>query len=98
MININLHVFEFFKRVIDKIFQPPISFLRLAREKLASANMITSQGLNVGKYFSIFGDLPSSWQMVISSALLATVFLGVLLAFRSLMRVYYSVKEGVKWW
>lgn len=93
-----MDVYGFFKSVIDKIFQPPITFLRLAREKLASANMIASQGLDVGQYFSIFGDLPKAWQMVISSALLATVFLGVLLAFRSLMRVYYSVKEGVKWW
>lgn len=93
-----MNVYPFFKSVIDKIFQPPISFLRLAKEKLVSANMITAQGLDIGQYFSIFGDLPRAWQLVISSALLATVFLGVLLTFRSLMRIYYSVKEGVKWW
>jgi hypothetical protein len=83
---------------IDKIFQPPISFLDLAIEKLNGVNMVIAQGLNIGKYFSIFGDMPSSWQLVISSILISTVFLGSLLLFRSLMRMYYGVKEGVKWW
>ncbi|MEK4973585.1 hypothetical protein CHH55_23550 [Niallia circulans] len=83
---------------IDKIFQPPISFLDLAIEKLNSVNMVIAQGLNIGKYFSVFGDMPNSWQLVISSILISTVFLGSLLLFRSLMRMYYGVKEGVKWW
>lgn len=83
---------------IDKIFQPPISFLDLAIEKLNGVNMVIAQGLNIGKYFSIFGDMPNSWQLVISSILISTVFLGSLLLFRSLMRMYYGVKEGVKWW
>lgn len=83
---------------IDKIFQPPITFLNLAIEKLQNINLVTSQGLDIGKYFSIFGDLPTSWQLVISSILLSTVLLGSLLIFRSVMRMYYSIKEGVKWW
>ncbi|PAE09790.1 hypothetical protein CHI02_23290 [Niallia circulans] len=83
---------------IDKIFQPPISFLDLAIEKLNGVNMVIAQGLNIGKYFSVFGDMPNSWQLVISSILISTVFLGSLLLFRSLMRMYYGVKEGVKWW
>lgn len=70
----------------------------MAREKLESANMVISQGLDVGSYLKIFGDLPQSWQNVITSALLAAVFLGVLLTFRSIMRIYYALKEGVKWW
>ena len=77
---------------------PPIKFLKMAREKLESANMVMSQGLDVGSYLTIFADLPQSWQNVITSALLATVFLGVLLTFRSIMRIYYALKEGVHWW
>ena len=83
---------------IDKIFNPPISFLEMAIEKLQSVNMITAQGLDIGKYMSVFGDLPTAWQLVVSSILLSTVLLGTLLIFRSVMRLYYSVKEGVKWW
>lgn len=83
---------------LDKIFQPPITFLNLAREKLQIANSVVAQGLDIGKYFSIFGDLPTPWQLVVSSILLSTVFLGSLLIFRSVMRMYFSVKEGVKWW
>ncbi|AEH47125.1 MULTISPECIES: hypothetical protein [Parageobacillus] len=83
---------------IDKIFNPPITFLDMGIEKLRSVSRLTAQGLNVGKYLSIFGDLPTSWQLVISSALMSVVILGSLLIFRSVMRIYYSLKEGVKWW
>lgn len=83
---------------IDKIFKPPITFLDMAIEKLKDVQMVTSQGLNIGSYFQVFGDLPAAWQLVVSSILLSTVLLGTLLIFRSVMRMYYSVKEGVKWW
>lgn len=91
-------IFETIKSFIDKIFQPPITFLDLAIEKLRGVQMVTSQGLNIGQYFAIFGDLPTAWQLVISSILISTVLLGVLLMFRSIMRIYYATKEGVKWW
>lgn len=83
---------------IDKIFQPPISFLNLAIEKLRNVYVVTAQGLNVNQYLSIFGDLPSEWQLVISSLLLSMVLLSSLLIVRVLMRMYYQTKEGVKWW
>lgn len=83
---------------IDKIFKPPISFLNMAIEKIQGVQLVTAQGLDIGKYFSVFGDLPSSWQLVVSSILISTVLLGSLLIFRSVMRMYYSIKEGVKWW
>lgn len=83
---------------IDKMFNPPITFLDMGIEKLRAVSKVTAQGLNVGKYLSIFGDLPTSWQLVISSALMSVVILGSLLIFRSVMRIYYSLKEGVKWW
>lgn len=83
---------------IDKIFNPPITFLDMAIEKLRAVGQITAQGLNVGKYLAIFGDMPNAWQLVISSALMSVVILGSLLIFRSVMRLYYSLKEGVKWW
>lgn len=83
---------------IDKIFNPIFSFLDLGIEKLRDVQLVTAQGLNVGKYLSVFGDMPYAWQLVISSILLSTVLLGSLLIFRSIMRLYYSAKEGVKWW
>lgn len=86
------------KEFLDQIFAPPISFLELARERLVSANSIVSRGINFRQYLSIFGDLPASWQMVISSILTATVVLISLVIFRAVMRMYYATKEGVKWW
>lgn len=83
---------------IDKIFKPPITFLELGIEKLKDVKLVTAQGLDIGKYFSVFGDMPAAWQLVVSSILLSTVLLGSLLIYRSVMRMYYSVKEGVKWW
>jgi len=89
---------EVFRSFLDKIFQPPITFLDLAIERLQNVNLVVAQGLDIGQYFSVFGDLPTSWQLVVSSILISSVFLGGLLIFRSVMRMYYSVKEGVKWW
>ncbi|UOQ47225.1 hypothetical protein MUN88_14230 [Gracilibacillus caseinilyticus] len=86
------------KSFIDKIFQPPIAFLDLAIERIQGVHLGMSQGLNIGQYFTVFGDLPGIWQTVVSSILISTVLLGTLLMFRSVMRMYYSVKEGVKWW
>lgn len=83
---------------IDKIFQPPISFLDLAIEKLQQARLVAAQGLNVGQYLSVLGDLPFAYQALVASILIGTVLLGTLLVFRSIMRLYYATKEGVKWW
>lgn len=83
---------------IDKIFNPPITFLDMAIEKLRATQLVTAQGINIGQYFAIFGDLPTAWQLVISSILISTVLLGSLLIFRSIMRLYFTIKEGVQWW
>lgn len=83
---------------VDDIFCPVISFLDLAKAKLASVSLMIGQGLNIGQYFSIFGDLPTSWQMAISSLFLMITTLGAILIFRSAMRIYYGIKEGLKWW
>lgn len=93
-----MNVFETIKSFIDKILNPPITFLELAAEKLQGVQLVTAQGLNLSKYTSVFGDMPQAWQMVVSSIFISTVLLGSLLIFRSVMRMYYSVKEGVKWW
>ena len=86
------------REFLDNIFGPVISFLDLGIEKLRGVQLVTAQGLNVGKYLSVFGDMPAAWQLVISSILISTVLLGSLLIYRSVMRMYYSAKEGVKWW
>lgn len=93
-----MKVFEAIKSFIDKIFQPPIAFLDLAIEKMREAGSITAQGLNVNQYFSIFGDLPGTWQLVITSLLASMVLLSSLLFVRVLLRLYFTVKSGVKWW
>lgn len=93
-----MNFFEAIKSFIDKIFAPSIAFLDLAIEKLQSVYLVIAQGLNVNQYFSIFGDLPTEWQLVISSLLISMVLLSSLLIIRVLMRMYYQTKEGVKWW
>jgi hypothetical protein len=95
---INLDIKGVIHGFIDKVFKPPMTFLDMAVEQLRNVQLVTAQGLDIGKYFAVFGDLPTAWQLVISSILLSTVMLGSLLIFRSVMRTYYSIKEGVKWW
>lgn len=93
-----MNIFDTIKSFIDKILGPPISFLDLAIEQLQSVQLVTAQGLDISKYFAVFGDLPTAWQLVVSSILISTVLLGILLMFRSVMRIYFATKEGVKWW
>lgn len=93
-----MNVFDAIKTFVDKIFRVPMSFLDLAREKLQSAGVITRQGLDFSSYMSLFRDLPSSWQLVLSSLLIVVVLLASLVMFRVLMRLYFAVKAGVKWW
>lgn len=95
---IDVGVKEKLRSFIDSIFDPIVSFLDLCIEKLQGINMVTAQGINVGKYLSVFGDMPAVWQTLIVSILGSVTLLGGLIIFRSLMRVYYSAKEGVKWW
>ncbi|MGD6940953.1 hypothetical protein ACQCT6_02795 [Cytobacillus gottheilii] len=93
-----MNIIDTIKSFINKIFSPPIEVLDLAIEKLSEVQMISAQGINIGQYLSVLGDLPTSWQVTVSSLLFSVVLLGSLLIFRSLMRMYFSVKEGVKWW
>lgn len=93
-----MNVFEAIKSFVDKIFQPPIAFLDLAIEKMQSVNLITAQGLDLNQYLSIFGDLPSEWQLVITSLLISLVLLSSLLFVKTLLRLYFAVKDGVQWW
>lgn len=93
-----LGVYDAIKRFVDKIFSVPIAFLDLAREKLSGAATVTRQGLNFNQYMSFFADLPSYMQLVLKSLLSVTVILATLVMFRALMRMYFTVKSGVKWW
>lgn len=93
-----MNVLDTITNFIDKIFQPPIAFLDLAIEQLQNVQMTTAQGLNLGQYFAVFGDLPLHFQLVVSSILISTVMLGSLILFRSVLRLYFAIKEGVKWW
>lgn len=89
---------EKIKSFIDSIFKPIHSFLDLAIEQLRKAGTVTAQGLNIGQYLSIFGDMPTPWQLVIYSLMISLGLIGGIFIFRSIMRLYYSIKEGVKWW
>lgn len=91
-------MYETIRNFINTVFEPPIAFLDLAIEKIQGIRLVTAQGINIGQYFNVFGDLPTAWQLVVTSILASSVLLGTLLIFRSLMRLYFSVKEGVKWW
>lgn len=83
---------------LDNIFDPPISFLEMAIDRLQEVNLVTAQGLDLSQYLSVFGDMPHEWQLVIQSLFFSLVLLGILILFRSIMRLYFALKEGVKWW
>lgn len=86
------------KSWIDAIFSPFHSILDLAIEQLQNAQQVTAQGLNVGQYLSVFGDMSRPWQLVISSLLISLVVIGFLFILRAILRLYFAKKDAVKWW
>ena len=93
-----MNVYDLIVEFVNSVLGPPIAFLDTATTRLQSVQLTMAQGLDIGQYFRVFGDLPFAWQMVVVSILASTVLLGTLLTFRSIMRLYYAVKEGVHWW
>lgn len=97
-IKVKVPLIDKLKKFIDNIFRPVHAFLDLAIEQLRKASTVTAQGLNVGQYLRIFGDLPGPWQLVVYSLMISMGLIGGIFIFRSIMRIYYALKEGVKWW
>lgn len=91
-------VFDTIKNFVDRIFKSPKAILDLARQKLISANQVTARGLNFQAFLNPLGDLPGEWQRVVSSILIGLVVILGLLSFRGLMRMYYALKDGIRWW
>lgn len=81
--------------MIDQLFNPFFAFLDMGIDKLNSISKVTSQGLDVGQYLSVFGDMPTAWQMAISSLLISCTCLGTIIIFRAIVRLYYAIKEAI---
>lgn len=88
----------FLVHMIDQIFAPPLSFINLGIDKLDNINLVTAQGLNVGQYLNVFGDMPQSWQLVIQSLLISISTIGSIIIFKAVMRLYYAIKGAIQWW
>lgn len=85
----------FLVSILDKIFNPVTTFLNLAIDKVNGVSLVAIQGLNVQQYLSVFGDMPHEWQLLIKTIMTSVVILGTIYIFRSVMRIYYAVKEAI---
>lgn len=86
------------RNFFDSIFAPPISFLQMASDYLSHVALVAGHGINLNNYFGFFSYLPSSWQSVVNSILAGILLLAVLQLVKAILRMYYAVKDGVKWW
>jgi len=93
-----MSIYDTITEFIDRIFSVPITFLDLAIDNLNNVSLVSAQGIDLSQYFSIFYDLPSYLQMVVASLIMSVVFLGSLHIARAVTRLYFAVKDGVKWW
>lgn len=96
-------MFEYFlpppvRNMIDSIFSPPIEFLKMAIKYMDQVGTIAGHGISLNKYMGFFGYLPSSFQAVINSLLASIVLLAILLVVKSIVRMYYAIKDGSQWW
>jgi hypothetical protein len=83
---------------VDTIFNPPIEILNNAVTYLDRISMIAGKGINLNNYLSFMNYLPASFQMVVNSLLASVIFLAILQIVRAIVSLYFSIKEGVKWW
>jgi len=86
------------RHFLDSIFAPPLSFLQMARDYLAEASLAAGHGINLNHYFGFFSYLPPSMQAVVNSIIAGIIVLAILWLVKSIMRMYFAVKEAVKWW
>jgi hypothetical protein len=86
------------KNFLDAIFLPPITFLNMINEYLSSISLIAGKGINLNQYLGFFSYLPGSLQSVINSLLASILFIALLQLVVVIMRMYYAIKEAVKWW
>ena len=86
------------RNFFDSIFAPPIRFLQMALEYLNHASLVAGHGISLDNYFGFFNYLPGSWVAVVNSILASIVLLAILQLVRAIMRMYFTVKDGVKWW
>lgn len=86
------------KDFIDSIFNPPIEILQSAADYLNNVSMIAGRGINLNNYLGFVNYLPPAFQTVVNSLLAAVVFLAILQIVKVIMSLYYSAKEGIKWW
>lgn len=86
------------KNFIDSIFFAPLQFLDMAYDYINRVGSIAGHGINLNNYFGFFSYLPSSLQAVVNALLSAIVLLAVLQLVKSIIRMYYALKDGSKWW
>jgi large-conductance mechanosensitive channel len=86
------------RNLFDSIFNPPITFLQMGLDYLNNVALIAGKGISLNNYFSFFSYLPSSMQSVLNSLIAAIIFLAVLQLIKSIMKMYFTAKDALKWW
>ncbi len=86
------------RNMIDSIFEPPLAFLRMGIQYLSQVGDVAGRGISLNKYLAFFNYLPSSFQAVVNSLIASVVLLTILLIVKSIIRMYYAVKDGAQWW
>lgn len=86
------------RNFIDSIFAPPIKFLHMAIDYLGNVQLVAGRGINLNHYFGFFNYLPGPMQTVVQSILAAILLLAILQLVKYILRMYFLVKDAVKWW
>lgn len=86
------------RNFFDSIFNPPISFLQMGNDYLSHVSLIAGKGINLNNYLGFFSYLPGSMQAVVNSLLSAIIFLAVLQLVKSIIRMFFTVKEALFKW
>ncbi|KGP85292.1 MULTISPECIES: hypothetical protein [unclassified Paenibacillus] len=86
------------RNFIDSIFNGPLTFLKLAIQYLNEVSLVAGRGISLQNYFGFISYLPTPFQAVVNSLLSGIILLAVLQLVKVIIRMYYAIKDGSKWW
>lgn len=86
------------RNFIDSIFNPPIAFLHMGVDYLANVSLIAGKGISLNNYFGFFSYLPGPIQSVLNSLISAIIFLAIIQLVKSIVKMYFTAKDALKWW
>lgn len=84
--------------LVHSLFAPAVTFLGLARDRLADLALTSRVGIDLGRYIAPARVLGPGFSLAVQTLVGGAILAVVVLAARGAFNLYLAFKAGVKWW